>query len=140
MSHEQKTKITFQLGVITWQLSRLCFDKAGSLFEDSERLLCLPRGQVRTSGWKFFCTSPYIVRCLIVKGYAMRLFPPTNSTVVLAGRALQRAQGTTFLPVTIDSGTKLLLPSFCTVALFVLLEPTGPLNGPHLIQELYGKS
>ena len=34
ISQEQKTKIVFQLGVITEQLSRLCFDQAGSLFEE----------------------------------------------------------------------------------------------------------
>ncbi len=47
MSHEQKTKIIFQLGVITWQLSRLCFDQAGSLFEEDGEFhikTCLSRG------------------------------------------------------------------------------------------------
>jgi len=34
VSHEQKTKIIFQLGVITWQLSRLSFDQARSLFKE----------------------------------------------------------------------------------------------------------
>lgn len=47
MSHDQKTKIVFQLGVITWQLSRLCFDQAGSLFEEDGEFqikTCLSRG------------------------------------------------------------------------------------------------
>ena len=47
MSQEQKMKIMFQLGVIIWQLSRLCFDEAGSLFEeDGEYQIktCLSRG------------------------------------------------------------------------------------------------
>ena len=47
MSYEQKTKIVFQLGVITWQLSRLCFDQAGSLFEENGEFqikTCLSRG------------------------------------------------------------------------------------------------
>lgn len=47
MSHEQKEKILFQLGVITWQLSRLCFDQAGSLFEENGAFkikTCLYRG------------------------------------------------------------------------------------------------
>ena len=47
MSHEQKTKIIFQLGLITWQLSRLCFDQAGSLFEEDGEYhikTCLSRG------------------------------------------------------------------------------------------------
>ena len=46
MSHEQKTKIVFQLGVITWQLSRLCFSQAESLFEKDEEFqikICLSR-------------------------------------------------------------------------------------------------
>ena len=47
MSHEQKTKIMFQLGVITWQLSRLSFDQAGSLIEEDGKFkikTCLSRG------------------------------------------------------------------------------------------------
>jgi len=47
VSHEQKTKIMFQLGVITWQLSRLGFDQAGSLFEEDGKFqikTCLSRG------------------------------------------------------------------------------------------------
>ena len=47
MSQEQKIKIMFQLGVIIWQLSQLCFDEAGSLFEkDGEFQIktCLSRG------------------------------------------------------------------------------------------------
>ena len=47
ISHEQKTKILFQLGVITWQLSRLSFDQAGSLFEEDGEFQikpCLSRG------------------------------------------------------------------------------------------------
>lgn len=47
MSHEQKAKVMFQLGVITWQLSRLCFDQAGSLFEEDGEFqikTCLSRG------------------------------------------------------------------------------------------------
>ncbi len=46
MSHEQKTKIIFQLEVITWQLSRLCFDQTESLFEKDEKFqikICLFR-------------------------------------------------------------------------------------------------
>ena len=46
MFHEQKTKIIFQLEVITWQLSRLCFDQAESLFEKDEKFqikICLSR-------------------------------------------------------------------------------------------------
>lgn len=47
MSHGQKAKILFQLGVITWQLSRLGFDQAGSLFEENGEFqikTCLSRG------------------------------------------------------------------------------------------------
>lgn len=47
MSPEQKTKIIFQLGLITWQLSRLGFDQAGSLFEEDGKYqiqTCLSRG------------------------------------------------------------------------------------------------
>ena len=47
ISHAQKTKILFQLGVVTWQLSRLCFDQAGSLFEEDGEFkikTCLSRG------------------------------------------------------------------------------------------------
>ena len=47
MPYEQKTKIMFQLGVITWQLSRLSFDQAGSLIEEDGKFkikTCLSRG------------------------------------------------------------------------------------------------
>ncbi len=47
VSQAQKIKIMFQLGVITWQLSRLCFDKAGSIFEEDGEFhikTCLSRG------------------------------------------------------------------------------------------------
>ncbi|KAL8742709.1 MAG: hypothetical protein Q9190_004848 [Brigantiaea leucoxantha] len=47
MSHEQKTKILFQLGMVTWELSRLDFDQAGSLFEEDGKFqikTCLSRG------------------------------------------------------------------------------------------------
>jgi len=47
MSQGQKAKIVFQLGVITEQLSRLCFDQAGSLFEKEGEFYiktCLSRG------------------------------------------------------------------------------------------------
>ena len=47
MSQEKKIKIMFQLGVIIWQLSRLCFDEAGSLFEEDGEFqirTCLSRG------------------------------------------------------------------------------------------------
>lgn len=36
ISQGQKEKIVLQLGVITEQLSRLCFNQAGSLFEEDE--------------------------------------------------------------------------------------------------------
>jgi len=42
-----KDKDYIQLGVITWQLSRLCFDQAGSLFEQDgefQTKTCLSRG------------------------------------------------------------------------------------------------
>ena len=47
ISQEQKAKIVFQLGAITEHLSRLCFDQAGSLFEEGGELCvktCLSRG------------------------------------------------------------------------------------------------
>lgn len=47
MSQEKKIKVMFQLGVIIWQLSRLCFDEAGSFFEEDEEFqirTCLSRG------------------------------------------------------------------------------------------------
>lgn len=48
MSQEKKKKkVMFQLGVIIWQLSRLCFDEAGSLFEEDWEFqirTCLSRG------------------------------------------------------------------------------------------------
>lgn len=47
ISQEQKVKVMFQLGAIIWQLSRLCFDKAGSLFEEDGEFWikrCLSRG------------------------------------------------------------------------------------------------
>lgn len=47
MSQEQKMKIMSQLGAIIWQLSRLCFNEAGSLFEEDGEFqvrTCLSRG------------------------------------------------------------------------------------------------
>ena len=47
ISHDYKAKIVFQLGVLTEQLTRLCFDRAGSLFEEDEEFhikTCLSRG------------------------------------------------------------------------------------------------
>ena len=49
MSQEKQKKVLFQLGVITWQLSRLCFDEAGSLFEEDGEFqirTCLSRGLI----------------------------------------------------------------------------------------------
>ncbi|KAL8807244.1 MAG: hypothetical protein Q9200_004741 [Gallowayella weberi] len=46
---EQRAKVLFQLGAITWKLSRLRFSQAGSLFEDSGEFkikTCLSRGLV----------------------------------------------------------------------------------------------
>ena len=46
ISQEQKAKIVFQLGIITWQLSRLRFNQAESLFEENEEFhikTCLSR-------------------------------------------------------------------------------------------------
>ncbi|KAL8676415.1 MAG: hypothetical protein Q9224_007289, partial [Gallowayella concinna] len=46
-TEEQREKILFQLGAITWQLSRLRFSQAGSLFEDTGEVkikTCLSRG------------------------------------------------------------------------------------------------
>ena len=36
ISQEQKAKIVFQLGTKTEHLSRLCFNQAGTLFEEDE--------------------------------------------------------------------------------------------------------
>ena len=47
ISQDYRTKVVFQLGVFTEQLTRLCFDRAGSLFkEDKEYYIrtCLSRG------------------------------------------------------------------------------------------------
>lgn len=47
ISHDYKAKIVFQLGVLTEQLTRLCFDRAGSLFEEDGEFYiktCLSRG------------------------------------------------------------------------------------------------
>ncbi len=47
ISQEQKAKVVFQLGIITWQLSRLRFNQAGSLFEENGGFhikTCLSRG------------------------------------------------------------------------------------------------
>jgi len=47
ISQEEMAKIIFQLEVITWQLSRLCFDRAGLLFEEDGEFqikTCLSRG------------------------------------------------------------------------------------------------
>ncbi|KAL8951733.1 MAG: hypothetical protein Q9222_002312 [Ikaeria aurantiellina] len=47
INEEQKAKVLSQLGAITWQLSRLQFDSAGSLFEEEGRFLvkqCLSAG------------------------------------------------------------------------------------------------
>jgi len=49
MSHEQKAKVIIQLGAMTWQLSRLGFNQAGSLFEESRDFqikTCLSRGLI----------------------------------------------------------------------------------------------
>ena len=46
---EQKAKVVFQLGIVTEQLSRLSFNKAGSLFEDDGEYnikTCLSRGLI----------------------------------------------------------------------------------------------
>ena len=47
ISQDHKSKVVFQLGVLTEQLTRLCFDRAGSLFEEDEEYYigtCLSRG------------------------------------------------------------------------------------------------
>lgn len=49
MTHKDKSNILHQLGMITWQLSRLPFDQIGSLFENESGLevrTCLGRGMV----------------------------------------------------------------------------------------------
>ncbi|KAL8796595.1 MAG: hypothetical protein Q9182_007325 [Xanthomendoza sp. 2 TL-2023] len=46
-TEEQRAKVLFQLGAITWKLSRLRFSQAGSLFEESGEFkikTCLSRG------------------------------------------------------------------------------------------------
>ncbi|KAL8875970.1 MAG: hypothetical protein Q9198_005750 [Flavoplaca austrocitrina] len=47
ITEEQRAKILFQLGAITWKLSRLRFSQAGSLFDENEEVnvkTCLSRG------------------------------------------------------------------------------------------------
>jgi hypothetical protein len=47
LDKHDKEKVLFQLGTITWQLSELQFDQAGSLFEENEGFqikTCLSRG------------------------------------------------------------------------------------------------
>ena len=47
LPHQQRASVVWQLGAITWQLSQLCFDQIGSIFEengDYEIRTCLPRG------------------------------------------------------------------------------------------------
>lgn len=47
ITQDQKEKVLFQLGSITWQLSQLSFDQAGSLFEEDGKFqikTCLARG------------------------------------------------------------------------------------------------